>query len=154
DVVLTLDGLRTDSPQEVMFRLAALGIGREVVVKYLHDGEEAETKLTLIAPPDSPPREAVTLQGDRVLHGLSVSRINPAVAAELDLPDSSDGVVVTGADGLAARVGLRPGDVIRAINGTAVERPADVEALTAPVQRRWAVEVLRDGEPMLLRFRI
>lgn len=154
DVILALDGAATDSPQEVMFRLAALGIGREVVVKYLHDGEEAETKLTLIAPPDSPPREAMTLQGDRVLRGLSVSRINPAVAAELDLPDSSDGVVVTGADGLAARVGLRPGDVIRAINGTAVERPADVEALTAPVQRRWAVEVLRDGEPMLLRFRI
>ena len=154
DVILALDGAATDSPQEVMFRLAALGIGREVVVKYLHDGDEAETKLTLIAPPDSPPREAMTLQGDRVLRGLSVSRINPAVAAELDLPDSSDGVVVTGADGLAARVGLRPGDVIRAINGTAVERPADVEALTAPVQRRWAVEVLRDGEPMLLRFRI
>ncbi|MEH7828926.1 Do family serine endopeptidase [Gemmobacter denitrificans] len=155
DVILALEGERTDTPQEVMFRLAALGIGREVALRYLRDGAEKETTLTLIAPPDSPPRDAVTLGGDSVLHGLSVARINPAVAAEMGLPlNQPDGVVVTGAEGLAARFGLRPGDVLLAINGTPVTRTTELEALTQPVTRRWGIEVQREGRVILLRFRL
>ncbi|WP_149140241.1 trypsin-like peptidase domain-containing protein [Gemmobacter caeruleus] len=155
DVILTLDDEPTDSPQEVMFRLAAIGIGKEVRVRYLRRGAEAEARVTLVAPPDSPPREARTLGGDSVLHGLSLARINPAVAAEMDLPATiTDGVVVTGAEGLAARVGLRPGDILLAINGTPVASPGDAERLSAPTARRWGIEVLREGRQMLLRFRI
>ena len=105
--------------------------------------------------PDSPARDPRTMGNVSVLRGLSVSRINPAVSAEMNLPDSAaEGVVVTGADALAARVGLRPGDVLVAINGQEIVTPADVEAASTQLQRRWAVEVLRDGQPMMLRFRI
>ncbi|WP_151720605.1 trypsin-like peptidase domain-containing protein [Gemmobacter serpentinus] len=155
DVVLAIDGEPTDSPQEVMFRLASLGIGKEVTVHYLHEGDELDATVTLIAPPDTPARDARTLGGDSVLHGLSVSRINPAVAAEMDLPVAvNDGVVVTGAEGLAARVGLRPGDVLVTINDSAVTTPEDAELLSAPNQRRWTVEVLREGRRVMLRFRL
>ncbi|GGW31742.1 serine protease [Gemmobacter lanyuensis] len=155
DVILAIDGAPTDSPQEVMFRLAALGIGKEVSITYLHDGTRREAKTTLVAAPDSPARDPRTMGNDSVLRGLSVSRINPAVSAEMNLPDTaSEGVVVTGADALAARVGLRPGDVLVAINGQKIVTPADVEAASTQLQRRWAVEVLRDGQPMMLRFRI
>ena len=155
DVILSLEGEPTDSPQEVMFRLAALGIGKDVTVRYLQDGDEETATLALIAPPDSPARDARTLTGDLVLRGLGISRINPAVAAEMDLPDGlSDGVVVTEVAGLAARVGLQPGDVITAINGTPVTTPEDVETLSQPARGRWAIEVQRGGDPLLLRFRI
>ncbi len=155
DVILAIDGEPTDSPQEVMFRLAAIGVGREVTVRYLHREAQEEVRLTLSPPPDLPPRDETRLQGDTVLRGLTVARINPAVAAELDLPDGlTEGVVVTAAEDRAARAGLRPGDVLVAINGTAVTDPAGVEALSLPTQRRWTVEVRRDGRPLLLRFRI
>ncbi|MBL8560673.1 MAG: Do family serine endopeptidase [Gemmobacter sp.] len=155
DVILSIDGAPTDSPQEIMFRLAALGIGREVTLRYLRGGEEAEAEVVLIAPPDSPPRDERRLAGESVLQGLTVARINPAVAAELDVPSAvASGVVVTGAEGLAARFGLQRGDVILGINGVSVSSPEEVEALSAPTTRRWGVEVLRQGRQMLLRFRI
>jgi len=155
DVIVAIDGAPTDSPQEVMFRLAALGIGREVTVDYLHDGDREQTTVTLIAPPDSPDRDTRDLGEGSVLQGATVARINPAVAAELDLPDSvPSGVVVMAARGLAARVGLQPGDVLTAINGRPVESPADAEDLSQANTRRWGIEVLRAGEPLLLRFRI
>ena len=155
DVILSLDGAPTDSPQEIMFRLAALGIGREVALRYLRDGVEAEAVVTLIAPPDSPPREARRIAGESVLRGATVARINPAVAAELDLPTAiASGIAVQGAEDLAARFGLLRGDVILGINGVAVTDPAKVEALSAPTTRRWGIEVLRQGRQMLLRFRI
>ena len=155
DVILSVDAEPTDSPQEIMFRLAALGIGREVSLRYLRDGVEAETRVTLIAPPDSPPREARVVRGDSVLRGAEIARINPAVAAELDLPEGlGQGIAVLAVADRAAEVGLRPGDVILAINGEAVRSPEDVVTLTMAETRRWGIEVLREGRQILLRFRI
>lgn len=154
DVVLTLDGLRTDSPQEVIFRMSSMGIGETLPVVYLRDGEEREAELALIAPPDTPDREARTLGDDTVLSGLSVARINPAVIAELDLPFVGEGVVVTASEGLAARAGLAPGDILLAINGAPIERTADVERAARERVRRWAIDVQRQGQPLRLRFRL
>ncbi|RID92773.1 PDZ domain-containing protein [Gemmobacter lutimaris] len=155
DIILSVDGEATDTPQGVMFRLAALGVGREITVDYLHRGEARQARVALVAPPDSPAREAVTLGESSVLQGLEVARINPAVLDELELSDSpADGVIVTEAKGPAGRTGLRPGDVLRAINGEAVKVPGDVVRLTAPGPRRWGIEVQRGGQQLLLRFRI
>lgn len=155
DVILSLNGEPTDSPQEVIFRLAAIGVGKAVKVAYLHDGEARETELQLTAPPDRPAREARKLGDDSVLQGAEIARLNPAVAAELDLTTMpADGVVVTAARGFAARAGLRAGDVVHTVNGVAVGSTADLARLTEPVQRRWAIEVLREGRAILLRFRI
>lgn len=155
DVILSLNEEPTDSPQEVIFRLAAIGIGKAVKVVYLHDGAAQEAQLQLSAPPDRPAREARKLGDDSVLQGAEVARLNPAVAAELDLATvPADGVVVTAARGFAARVGLRAGDVVHAVNGVEVGSTADLARLTEPTQRRWAIEVLREGQAILLRFRI
>ena len=155
DVILSVDGAPTDSPQEIMFRLAALGIGREVRLRYLRDGTQADTQMVLMAPPDSPPREAATVSGDSVLRGARIARINPAVAAELDLPDAvTAGIAVLEVADRAARIGLQPGDVILSINGTAVRSPDEVLRLTMAGSRRWGIEVLRNGRPIMLRFRI
>ncbi len=154
DVVLSLGGERTDSPQEVMFRLAAMGVGKTVPVTYRRGSDEISAEITLISPPDSPPRDALTIAEDVVLRGLSVSRINPAVTAEMGLPAQAAGVVVTGVADLAARTGLQPGDVLVAINGTPVAQPSDVATLARSAQHRWGIEVLRGGRPLLLRFRL
>jgi hypothetical protein len=48
---------------------------------------------------------------------------------------------------------VEPG-VGMAINGVAVTEPAGIEAQSQPTQRRWVVEVRRDGRPLALHFRI
>ena len=153
DVITAVDGQPVNSPQEIVLKIATRGVGAVVTVTWLRDGEPQEAPVTLIAPPESPAREARSIAGDTPLDGLSVARINPAVAEELDLPSEAEGIVVTGATDTSARAGLEPGDVILAINGIEVGSTADVEALAFSGDRRWRIDLLRQGRPMRLQFR-
>ena len=153
DVILSLGGEPTNTPQEVIFRLSALGVGAEAEIVWLRDGEEMRASMVLAAAPDDPPREQTTVTADVALRGLTVVRINPAVAEELRLPMQAEGVAVLQAEDLAARAGFQPGDVILGINGAAVARPSDVEALAGMEARVWVVDLLREGRQVRLRFR-
>jgi len=152
DVVLSLGGQPVNTPQEVMFRLAVAGPQAQVALGYARDGEQTEAVVTLIPPPQAP-RDETAITADVALRGLTVARIDPALIAELGLPLMAQGVVVTGAQGRAARAGLAPGDVLLAINGVLVQHPADVEALALSDTRRWVIEVMRAGRTIRLAFR-
>lgn len=154
DVVLSVGGVAVNSPEEMLFRLTTAGVGATVPLAYLHGGEQKTVSITLIAPPDIPARDARTITVDSPLRGLSVARINPAVAEELDLPLDSEGVVVLSVDDFAAQVGLQPGDILKSINDKDVTAPADVEAAAAEQSRRWQISLVRQGQMLNLRFRV
>ena len=154
DVILAIGGAPTNTPQEMMFRLATLGVGAEATVTYLHEDGTAEAEVALIAPPEVPARDAIEVTGDSPLRGVAVARINPAVAAELAMPLPDAGVVVTKATDISARVGLAVGDVVVAINDMAIQSPADVLAAVQTGARRWAITLIRQGQTVQLRFRL
>ncbi|MBN2631015.1 MAG: Do family serine endopeptidase [Rhodobacteraceae bacterium] len=154
DVVVSIAGEPTNTPQEMIFRLAALGVGTKARVTYLHEDGEASAEIALIAPPEQPPRDPVTITDASALRGLSVARINPAVSAEMGLPVDATGVVVTEAQGLAAQIGLRAGDVLLAINNRPVTSPQDVAKAAVEPTRRWAIDVNRGGQIIRMRFRL
>lgn len=77
DVVIELGGAPVNTPQEMLFRLSAEGVGGEIGLRYLRDGRGFEARLALIAPPETPPRDPVTIAGRSVLAGLSVVNLNP-----------------------------------------------------------------------------
>lgn len=153
DVILSLGGAPTNTPQEVMFRLSSLGVGAEVEVVWLRQGEEMRATVVLAAAPDDPPREQVIIREDVALRGLTVVRVNPAVTEELRLPFEAEGVAVWQAEDLSARAGMQRGDIVVAINGAAVARPSDVEVLAGMDARVWVVDLIRQGQPIRLRFR-
>ena len=153
DVIVTLDGLPVNSPQEVMFRLAVAGTGRSVAVSYLHEGRAAEATVVL-APPPALEAEEVAVTDDVPLRGLTVARLDPARIDALGLPLMAEGVVVTGAEDRAARTGLQRGDVLLSINGTPVADPAEVPRLASERRRLWGIEVLRGGQTLRLLFRV
>jgi Do/DeqQ family serine protease len=153
DVIVTLDGQPVNSPQEVMFRLAVAGPGATVRLGYLHGGEMAEAEATL-SPPPRGDRQEVTLTDNLPLRGLSVATLDPALVADLDLPLSAAGVIVTEARDRAARTGLQAGDLILAINGMPVATTEDVARAASERVRRWAIDVLRGGRPLRLMFRL
>ncbi len=154
DVVTAIGGAATNTPQEMIFRLAALGIGAQPNVSFLGADGAAEARITLIAPPDSPPRNPVTITDDVAFRGLTVVQINPAVVAELGLPIAAEGVVVTQTEDLAARLGFQPGDIILGVNGRPIATPADVARAAGERTNRWAVDLLRQGQTVRLRFRL
>ena len=154
DIVTALDGAPVNSPPEMIFRMSARGIGARSEVTYLRDGKARQAMVDLVAPPDSPPRDPRRIGRGSALEGLEVARINPAVIAEWALPMQAEGVIVTGVQAWAAQAGLAPGDVLLAINGDRVATPADVERAARAQTRNWAIDLIRQGQPVRLRFRV
>lgn len=154
DVLLSLGGQPVNTPQEMIYRLAILGQGAEVPVSYDRHGQVQEARVTLQAPPDVPPRAALTIKEDTILRGAALARINPAVAAEMNLPPKAQGVVVTASEDYAAQIGLQPGDIILRINGAPMASPAEVQRAARAEVRQWQIDILRDGQSLRLRFRI
>ena len=152
DVILSLGGAEVNSPQEVFFRLAVAGIGRETAVDYSRDGQRRSITLRL-DPPPATEGETLSLENGG-LAGLTVAEIGPAIIADLDLPLSARGVVVTDLRGPLLRSGIMVGDVILGVNGVAVEAPDDLAELAEQQVRTWAVDVLRQGQRIRLRFRL
>jgi Do/DeqQ family serine protease len=154
DVILSVDGAPTNTPQEMMFRLAARGLGADVGVVWVTGGKRREGMLTLAAAPDTPAADPVTVTDRVPLRGLTVARINPALIVAHDLPLMAEGVVVTQVEDYAAGSGLQPGDILLGVNGQAVQRPDDVLPLSVMQSRLWQLDVIRDGRALRLRFRV
>ena len=151
DVILSLGGAEVNSPQEIMFRLAVAGVGGQMPLVYSRDGEERETLVDLIEAPEGLAPQILTIT-EGSLTGLSVAQINAALIAELSLPATAKGVIVTGIEGRLSRVGLAPGDVLVAINGEPIETVEDVARVVAEGGRRWAIEAQRGTAQIKLRF--
>ncbi|WP_071797377.1 trypsin-like peptidase domain-containing protein [Natronohydrobacter thiooxidans] len=154
DVVLSVDGAAVNSGPEMMFRLAARGLGAEADLTFRRRERVQDATIALIAPPDIPDRAERTIIQRSALRGLSVARINPAVSAEYNLSPDAQGILVIELRDIAARTGLREGDILISINGMPVTSTDDVMTLAAEPLRNWQIEVLRDGRRMTLRFRL
>ncbi|MCC1482504.1 trypsin-like peptidase domain-containing protein [Roseibaca sp. Y0-43] len=154
DVILSVDGGEVNSAPEMMFRLAAKGIGGQSVLQTRRGSEARAVTIELIAPPEQPARETRQIAGRSALTGLEVMRINPAVISEFGLAPDAEGILVTQARDLAGRVGLRPGDVLLAINGTRVGSTDDVLRLSQEQTRTWVIDLIREGRQVALRFRL
>lgn len=89
--------------------------------------------------------------------GLQIQDITPEIATSLDLRQSDGALVVSVTQGGPAdRAGLRAGDLIVAVGGTAI---ADIRALVREVAARapgdmTALTVLRAGEDLTLEIEI
>jgi Do/DeqQ family serine protease len=153
DVVLSLGGAPVNTPQELLYRLTVLGNGPQAVT-YIKEGARGEATVVLGPAPDKPDREELTVRDDVILRGATLVRINPAVIAELHLPLDAAGVAVTEAVDFAREAGLQAGDILLAINGEPMETPKDALAAASQSARRWQIDLIRNGEPLRLRFRL
>ncbi|TCP60395.1 Do/DeqQ family serine protease [Rhodovulum bhavnagarense] len=154
DVVLDLDGTPVNTPQEMLFRLAAEGTGGVLPLTYLRGGRDRTVRLALVAPPEIPARDPVTIGRRWVLAGLSAININPAVVQDYDLPANSAGVLVADPGSVGARVGLRAGDILLRINDREIDDTGDVERAATVQSPNWQIEYLRGGRRGVLRFRV
>jgi len=83
--------------------------------------------------------------------GVETQPVSPAMAAALHLPSANKGgALVAGVEGdsPAAKAGLQPGDVIRAVDGKPVANPRDLAINVADLHPGTAasLDVLRDGK--------
>lgn len=153
DAIMAVEGEPVHSLPELNFRLAALGLAGTARIEVYQRGSRSEISLTLTAPPESPARNRLDLQGGP-LPGLIAETVNPAVAEEWDLPPGLSGALVVEARQVAARTGLRQGDVVTAVNRMPIGGTRDLDRALRERTRFWEIELIRQGQRSWLRFRL
>jgi Do/DeqQ family serine protease len=153
DIILGIDGKAVESSQELGFRVGTALIGETRIVEYRRGGETYESRLKLIAAPETVPRQRTQLEFVSPLQGLVISNLSPAVAEELSLPAEATGVVAVEVnEGPAARL-FKKGDIIFEINGEPMENVAAVKAAVTQELRRWSIGVQRGSRKFRLQLR-
>ena len=151
DVVRTFNGKEILEPENFRYRMAVAGVGAKAEIGYLRHGKGNTVNVKLAAPPDVPQRNETTLTGEHIFDTVKVSNLNPAVVDEMGqafkLGLVEKGVIILTVDKRtrAARVGLRPGDIVLSINGTEIKSVAELVALLNKPSEQWTIEIRRAG---------
>jgi Do/DeqQ family serine protease len=158
DVIIEVDGQPIDDSNALRNEIAGMKPGSVAKVTVLRDGERRTIDATLAELPAS--KDAQLRDGDdapaRGKFGMSVQPLTPEIAAQLDLPRATKGVVVTDLDpaGVAADSGLQEGDVIQKVGSTPVASGAELRAaLDAQGTRPALVLVNRHGTTLFFTLR-
>ena len=146
DVIVSVDGLPVDTEDGLRYRIATLPLGGTADLSVWREGAEQALALPVEPPQEQPPRQTTALTDRHPLTGATVENLSPALIAERGYAVSVDGgvVVLSVRRGTpAARLGLEPGDVVRAVNGHAID---DVDGLLEALARDagiWRIVVQR-----------
>lgn len=117
DVIVAVDGKAVQDPQAVYYRLVTKGVGTEAKLSVFRGGRERTLALSLMAAPETVPRNLTEIEGENPLSGATVANLSPALAEEISIEEVSGVVVLeTQAYSMARRIGFRPGDIVVRLN--------------------------------------
>ena len=111
-------------------------------------GAEQALSVHAEAAPATPARDEHVIAGRNPFQGATVVNLSPAVAEEVGIdPFARAGVMVTKtADGAARRLGVQPGDIIRAVNGRNIKNVIDLTNAVVVPAPAWQFTIERNGQ--------
>jgi serine protease Do len=131
DVILEINGKVVNDSNELRNTVAMMQPGEAVQLKISRNGSTREISVKLGELHVSKQEAQNQPEGASkdALEGVSVESLNAETAKQLELPESTKGVVVTGIDPSSpkAESGLRKGDVIQEVNHQSVHNVAEFE---------------------------
>jgi serine protease Do len=133
DVITAVDGNAVESPRELARLIAKIDPGTDVEVTLWRGGSEEEVSVELGEFPEMERHAALDRGGENTAQTGTLEGFGLTVTGA----DDGEGLVVTDVDpgGTAAERGIRPGDVIVAVNSAEVSSGDDVdEAIKAAEQ--------------------
>jgi serine protease Do len=148
DVILNFDGHQLGEARELPRIVAGEPAGKRVSVVVWRDGASRTLSLE-VASKEEKQRAAPAEQGSRqmaenLLSGLQLAALTEHLRRQLALSGDVKGVAIVDLDqgSLAARLGLRAGDVIEQVERHSVSSPADVNRLVQQAARKGRSAVL------------
>jgi len=153
DLIVAIDGQTVDDPNAFDYRFATKPLGGSAQIGVVRAGKELTLKIALETAPETP-RDEIVIQSRSPFMGLKVANISPALADELRISESLEGVaVIEVADGsLAQNLGFQKGDVIAAVNNEKVVRTRDLDRIAKDSNRRWAITLVRGGQTITVQI--
>lgn len=152
DVITRVDGFEVTDARSAMYRLTTRGIGKSADLSVLRRGRAVSVKLGLEGAPPPGPDDVRNLSGNHPLDGARVANMLPGLADELGIDEAEGVAILSVRDGsVAARLRLRPGDVIVTLQDTRIATIRDLEAQLQRRQRVWVVGIKRAGQVLSLQ---
>ena len=153
DVIVSIEGQPVEDQNGFDYRFGLRPLGGNAQVGLLRGATETTVAVALVTAPERP-REEIIIQARSPLTGAKVGNLSPALADELRLDPSTEGVVVLEITGgsPAQRLGFQRGDVVLAINEKKVETTKELEKVTRDRNRMWQITILRNGRQVSAQF--
>ena len=154
DIIQSVDGTPVDDMQSLNYRIATHRPGDVVKLRVTSGNVAREVSVQVALPPESPPRQRLTIAGRNPLGGAEVQNLSPAVDTEMGLGMMLRGVVVVSAapNSLSENIGFKTGDIIRSVNGVTINRTADLQGALNAAQGSWDIVFERDGRRIEATF--
>jgi Do/DeqQ family serine protease len=154
DLIIAIDGQPIDDPNAFDYRFATKVIGGSARIGVVRGGREFAVTVALEALPDTAHDELV-IASPSPFQGAKVSNLSPALADDLRLDPSTQGVVilevVSGSS--AQRLGLQRGDLVVSVNSAKIAKTRDLERIAGQASRRWSITILRGGQQVSVELR-
>jgi Do/DeqQ family serine protease len=147
DLIVSIEGQQIDDPNAFDYRFATRPLGGTAQVEVQRANKVVKLAVPLETAPDTG-RDELVIKSRSPFQGAKVANISPALADELKIDSSVEGVIIIGIsdEGVAANVGFQKGDVITAVNGKQIKRTSDLEKASGESARLWRITVVRGGQ--------
>src|SRR6266851_5624710 len=154
DVVVAIDGQEVDDPNAFEYRFATKAIGGSARLGVIRGGKEVALSVVLEAAPDTP-HEEVVIASPSPFQGARVSNLSPALAENLRLDPSTQGVVIVDitAGSPAQSLGFQRGDLVLSVNNAKIAKTRDLERVAGQQSRRWSITIVRGGQQVSVELR-
>jgi S1-C subfamily serine protease len=149
DLITAVDGQAVDDPNAFDYRFATKPLGGNAHLGIVRSGKEMALTVALEPLPDTPHDELV-IESRSPFQGVKVSNLSPALADDLRLDPSTDGVVITEVNegSTAQSLGFRRGDLVLSVNNQKIAKTHDLERITGQPSRVWRITIMRGGQQM------
>src|ERR1700722_16386908 len=150
DVITAINGNTVDDSNELRNSISMMQPGQTVKLTINRNGSTKDIDVKLGELPLSKEEAANDSENGgskESMKGITVETLDSDTAQQLQLPEATKGVVVTGVDpsSPAADSGLRKGDVIQEVNHQPVKNAAEFEAAMSKSEKSGALLLVNRG---------
>jgi Do/DeqQ family serine protease len=153
DLIVSVDGQDVDDPNAFDYRFGTKPIGGAARLGVMRAGKETSLSVALQTAPETP-REEIVIQARSPFAGMKVGNLSPALAEQMRLDPSAEGVVVMDIvrGSTANQLGFQRGDVIVTVNDRPIEKTRDLDQVAKQSGRVWRIVVMRGGQKIAVQF--
>ncbi len=153
DLIVSIDGQPVDDPNAFDYRFATKPLGGQAQLGVVRAGREMRIAVALQTAPESP-RDEIVIRARSPLLGAKVANLSPALAEDLRLDSTVEGVAVIdiASGSVAQSLGFQKGDVVVAVNNEQIATTGDLERAVAKPVRLWRVTINRGGQQISVVF--